>query len=545
MIGILFPNLNKNLSPEIQKRLTKDFKSSDKIMLIISIINFIVISSITSIKYDTYILGFISGAILLFFSILAYIYFKGTIISRVLFGMIFMIYPAIMTTQQMGLIEMHFVFFLLVAALTRYKDITAILSATIVVSVYHLYFTYLQLENITFNEYIIMIYNHGCSWDIAFLHICLFSIEAVILILFVVSGVKQFIDVNKLQIKSENSLIKLKKVNKNNKGIIKETIKVANGVSNGDLKQRVNTDTTDENIKELKEIINIMMDNLEKEVEIRTAELTRTNEELEDSNEELQTTIHNLKTTQDKLIESEKMASLGGLVAGVAHEINTPVGIGLTGITHLSSLSKRLKKSYMKEDMSREEFEEYLKETNELTSLIEKNLERTSQLVKNFKQIAVDQTNEDKRDFNLKEYTEGILFSLDSIIKKKDVNILIYCDENLNIYSYPGLYSQILTNLIINSYNHGFDNKSEGNIIIDISKKDNKITLIYKDDGKGIKEKNLAQIFDPFFTTNRKAGGTGLGLNIIYNIVTSTLKGSIKCKSQENKGVEFILIFNT
>lgn len=294
-------------------------------------------------------------------------------------------------------------------------------------------------------------------------------------------------------------------------------------------------------------IISYWLKRLKNEIKKRNIveqELARTNEELEDSNEELQMMIYNLKQTQDKLIESEKMASLGSLVAGVAHEINTPVGIGLTGITHFIEESSSLSKDYKNGMMTEEKFKSFLADTNEISLLIKKNLKRTAHLVQSFKQVAVDQTNDVKREINLKEYIDEVLFSLDNIIKKTNLNIDIIGDDNLLITTYPGSISQIITNLVINSIKHGFEEKEKGNINIIISEKNKKFTLIYKDTGKGIKEENLNKIFDPFFTTNREKGGTGLGLNIIYNIITNTLNGSIKCKSQEGKGVEFIIMFD-
>ena len=275
---------------------------------------------------------------------------------------------------------------------------------------------------------------------------------------------------------------------------------------------------------------------LNDELEIKVEERTY---ELEESNEELETTIENLKQTQNQLIESEKMASLGSLVAGVAHEINTPIGAGLSGISHFLEKTKEIKKNYEADNMSAEEFEEYLSTSNRLAEMININLERTAHLVKSFKQIAVDQTNEEKRAFNFCEYLHKIIFSLTNITKAKKTKINITCKDDLIISSYPGLYSQIITNLIINSMKHGFKEKMEGTISIDVVQSINSLELIYKDDGKGITKENIKKIFEPFFTTSRENGGTGLGMNIVYNIVTNNLKGSITCDSTNGSGVIF------
>lgn len=283
---------------------------------------------------------------------------------------------------------------------------------------------------------------------------------------------------------------------------------------------------------------------LEEQIKQRRMDLENSNYELEDSNEKLQQTISNLKETQKKLIESEKMASLGALVAGVAHEINTPIGIGLTGITHLEELTIKINNQYESEMMSQDNFEEYLKTSKDLSFLINKNLEKAASLVRSFKQVAVDQSSEEKRVFNMSEYLDEILQSIHSVTKKSNVLIEINCAKDIKINSFAGAYSQVITNLIMNSLIHGFTENEKGNIFINITKENNKLTIIYKDNGRGIKKENINKIFDPFFTTNRDKGGSGLGLNIIYNIIISTLNGSIKCKSEENKGVEFIIIIN-
>jgi len=274
--------------------------------------------------------------------------------------------------------------------------------------------------------------------------------------------------------------------------------------------------------------------NLEQKVQNRTLDL-------EESNDELEQTITNLKNMQEKLIESEKMASLGGLVAGVAHEINTPVGVGLAGITHFLELTKNVKNDYENNSLSEDRFEKYLDSSSKIADLIHSNLERTAQLVQSFKQVAVDQTNEIKRDFELNQYLEDIVLSLSNVIKIKKITIKIDADEKITISSYPGFFSQIITNLIMNSVKHAFQDKENGHINISIHKKDDKLDLLYEDNGKGISKENLGQIFDPFFTTNREDGGTGLGLNIIYNIITNQLKGSITCTSKINRGTMFTI----
>jgi C4-dicarboxylate-specific signal transduction histidine kinase len=252
--------------------------------------------------------------------------------------------------------------------------------------------------------------------------------------------------------------------------------------------------------------------------------------------------MEKLERTQEHLIESEKLASLGGLVAGVAHEINTPVGLSLTGITHFSDMTKKLKKDYEDENLSEEEFKNYIEIAYNLAHTIRLNLEKTAQLVKSFKQVAVDQSIEEKREINLQKYIEEVVLSLHNRLKQSKVNVEVDCPKALKMSTYPGDISQILTNLIMNSLMHGFDKTMQGTIHITVSSSENEITLIYQDNGKGIKKEYLKKIYEPFFTTNREGGGTGLGLNIIYSLVNKKLNGTIACKSEEGHGVEFTII---
>ena len=274
---------------------------------------------------------------------------------------------------------------------------------------------------------------------------------------------------------------------------------------------------------------------LEDKVKYRTTEL-------EKSYKELEQILANLNLTQEKLIESEKMASLGGLVAGVAHEINTPIGIGITAITHFIEMNKNIIKLYDKNEMSQEEFEDFLKTSKELAQMIFVNLNKTATLIKSFKQVSVDQISEDKRCFNLKEYINDTLLSISNITKKTEIDIKVEGNSNIMLNSYPGAFSQVISNLVINSIRHAYGIKDKGCILINIESKNKNLIINYKDDGKGIKKEHLSKIFNPFFTTNRESGGTGLGLNIIYNIINNNLKGKITCVSEEGKGVLFKII---
>ncbi len=301
---------------------------------------------------------------------------------------------------------------------------------------------------------------------------------------------------------------------------------------------------------------------LDQKVQERTAEVVRQkqeiqekNEELEQQTEELQITLENLKQTQNQLIQSEKMAALGGLVAGVAHEINTPVGISLTAASSLSEETRRMAELYKENKISRADFKDYLNTTNQTARLILSNMERTAEMIQSFKQVSADQSTEQQRKFKLKAYTQDIIRSLYPKLKNRKITIDLDMDEEvelmaemeharwneeLELYSYPGTFSQIITNLVLNSLIHGFDEKDKGKIEMIAKLDENKLNLEYSDNGKGIPKENLDKIFEPFFTTNKKIG-TGLGMHIIYNLVTQKLNGSIECQSKLEEGTRFII----
>lgn len=290
--------------------------------------------------------------------------------------------------------------------------------------------------------------------------------------------------------------------------------------------------------------INVMrhkaQESLEKKVKERTLEIEDKNEKLKQQKEELETTLDFLRKTQAQLIESEKLSALGGLVAGVAHEINTPVGIGVTAASNLQEDIQKMAALFEKDKISRKDFKEFLDISVDSVNLILKNLERTAELVQSFKQVSADQLSEQQRVFNFKSYLDDIIRSLHPKFRHKHVVFEIVCDDNLELNSFPGAYAQIFTNLLLNSFIHGFDERQNGTITIQISPVNNSLRIKYGDDGRGISKTDLPHIFEPFFTSERHQG-TGLGLNIVYNLVKQKLNGSITCESESGKGVLFLM----
>ncbi len=265
-------------------------------------------------------------------------------------------------------------------------------------------------------------------------------------------------------------------------------------------------------------------------------------EKVNDRTKELQENYNKLKETQEELVQAEKLSSLAEMVAGVAHEINTPIGMALTDVTHLCDETKELKELYGKNEMSEDDFNDFVNQVEESSNLITINLKKGANLVKSFKQVAVDQSSDEDRIFDLKEYVEEVLMTLNNVLKKTKHTVIVDIDKKLMINSNPGAFSQVITNFVMNSLIHGFENKKDGEIKISASIKNNVLTFIYKDNGKGMPQKAKEKIFDPFFTTKRHQGGSGLGMNIIYNIVTQKFGGTIKIKSEEGQGVEFDIV---
>lgn len=268
------------------------------------------------------------------------------------------------------------------------------------------------------------------------------------------------------------------------------------------------------------------------------------NLKLNSQNLDLKNINQQLIDTQEQLVESKKMASLAGLVTGIAHEVNTPLGAAITAITNLSSLAAELLADFNSGTLRKSEFDSKFKALLLSSDITFKNLIRAADLIKSFKLVSADQVSENARDFELISYIEGVTTSLYHEIKLAKVEVTIECDEKIHVFSYPGILSQVLTNLVMNSIVHAFEKQPNPSISISVVQHNDTIILHYKDNGKGIAEELSHKIFDPFFTTNRSAGCSGLGLHICYNFMSQKMNGSIKCLPSQS-GVFFELKFAT
>ncbi|WP_247894303.1 PAS domain-containing sensor histidine kinase [Azospirillum sp. B510] len=277
-------------------------------------------------------------------------------------------------------------------------------------------------------------------------------------------------------------------------------------------------------------------------VMLDTTERARAADALRAAKDRVEQAYRELQAAQDSLVQTEKMASLGQLVAGVAHEVNGPVGVALTTASHLLSRAEDVKRQFSANALTRSALASFLEVAQEAGQLLVGNTERVASLVHMFKQVAADQTGDERRTFYLREYTEDVLLSLHTQIGSSGHRVELACPEALQLESFPGAFARVLTHLVRNSLTHAFRHEQSGRIDIEIhADGDDWIEVVHSDDGQGILESDLPRLFDPFFTTARHAGCVGLGLHIAYNLATQTLGGQLSVRSHPGQGAVFIL----
>ena len=256
--------------------------------------------------------------------------------------------------------------------------------------------------------------------------------------------------------------------------------------------------------------------------------------------------LDELRQTQANLIQSEKLASLGQLVAGVAHEINTPVGIALTTATTLHEEVRQFEELTASGQVSRSRFTQFVERMKEGSHLLFANLTRAGELVHSFKQVAADQVSSERRSFELAGWVQDLLTSLRPVLRKAGHEVTVTCEPDLLVDTYPGALAQVLTNLVMNALVHGYPPQMAGTLSIVIGRtRSDMIRIVFSDDGRGMAADVRNKAFDPFFTTARNRGSTGLGLHIVYNLVTSKLQGRIDMASRPGHGTTFTITFPT
>ncbi len=277
--------------------------------------------------------------------------------------------------------------------------------------------------------------------------------------------------------------------------------------------------------------------NLESRVQSRTLEL-------ENSKHQLENNLMQLKEAQNQLISKEKLASLGSLVAGIAHELNTPIGNAYTVSTTVSEKVDDFERAYTSTSIKKSTLQKFSTEMAEAADLLSKNLKRASELITSFKTVAVDQASENRRRFNLAQTMEELAVTLRPQLKKRKIQYQIEIPSEIVLDSYPGPLIQVISNLFNNAVIHGFETRDEGQLCL-VAKIDEDnpqlLNLQFSDNGGGIQPRNVDKIFDPFFTTKFGQGGSGLGLNICYNIVSGLLGGEIQVSSILGVGTKFTI----
>ena len=277
------------------------------------------------------------------------------------------------------------------------------------------------------------------------------------------------------------------------------------------------------------EALKIAYAQLEQRVQERTRDLTAT--------------LHQLRDTQGELVRHEKLASLGGLVAGIAHEINTPLGICVTATTHLQGELSDWRAWHDAGTFDAEKIDAMLGDLDVALQILHSNIRRGAELVRSFKQIAVDQSSGQRRTFDLAEYLDEIVLALKPKLKPAACTVQLECRHGICMDSFPGALSQVVTNLIMNSLLHAFDGRSNGTITVHADDDGEDVVLHVSDDGIGMGDTDLKRFFDPFFTTKRGSGGTGLGAHIVFNQVTSVLGGTIRASSTPGEGLHVKMRF--
>lgn len=295
---------------------------------------------------------------------------------------------------------------------------------------------------------------------------------------------------------------------------------------------------------------------LEHMVDERTKELVSTNEylkvsmaELEESkgeltilNDQLETTLIQVREMQDKVVMSEKLASLGELVTSVAHELNTPLGICITTNSYILAEIDAIKTSYETGKISKKALANCIEESIKAVSITEKSLKQMANLIDAFKQVTLDKSMIDIKKINIKDY----LLKIISEYKQNEGGhtIEVECSDEFEIVTYPTVIKQLFKQLINNSMIHGFEDEKSRHIFIKVSRRGSEIEIKYTDDGKGIAKNISKKVFEPFYTTKKNKGNAGLGMHIIYNLVSTTLDGTLEFNSHEGEGVEFVITFN-
>jgi len=307
-------------------------------------------------------------------------------------------------------------------------------------------------------------------------------------------------------------------------------------ITSGDLNRSVQGTGASDEVGEMARAVEVFREN--------AIAKRKTEDELRAAKERAETALNELNAAQQNLIDAERLAALGGLVAGVAHEVNNPIGISLTVASSFARRTEMFEAELRSETgLRRSQLEDFVRTSQDAAHQLVGNLQRAGELIQSFKQVAVDRSHAERRIFNLSEATDQIIASLRPALKKASILLSVEVPEGLVIDGYPGVYGQILTNLFLNAANHAFPDRRSGAIAISAKHRgSDDVEIIFSDNGVGMTPDVQRQAFDPFFTTRRNEGGTGLGLHIVYNLVTQQLGGRMMLDSRLGQGTTFRII---
>ncbi|MEH2559989.1 signal transduction histidine kinase [Bradyrhizobium algeriense] len=316
---------------------------------------------------------------------------------------------------------------------------------------------------------------------------------------------------------------------------LQQILRAMHAITSGNYDRRVQGTTARDEVGAMARAVDVFREN--------AIAKRKTEDELRASKERAESALLELNTAQQNLIDAERLAALGGLVAGVAHEVNNPIGISLTVASSFARRAETFEQELRTEPLRRSKLDEFVKSSRDAAGQLVANLHRAGELIQSFKQVAVDRSHAERRQFNLSEATDQIVASLKPVLKKAAITLSVDVPEGLFIDGYPGSYGQILTNLFLNAANHAFANGRSGAITISArARGSDDVEIIFADNGAGMTPDVQRQAFDPFFTTRRNEGGTGLGLHIVYNLVTQQLGGRMMLESRLGQGTTFRII---
>ncbi len=273
------------------------------------------------------------------------------------------------------------------------------------------------------------------------------------------------------------------------------------------------------------------------EQEIRQRKIVE--DDLRETNSQLQSSVTAFERVQDQLLEAEKLASLGRLVGGITHDVNTPLGIGITAASLVKDKLDNMQQALENKELTESQLRTLLGASLESAQLLENNLGRASELLDSFKQVAVDQTSTAVREINLANYVSHVLLALQPRLKSTSHTVNIDCPPDLNARCHAGALAQIITNLVLNSLIHAFAEDQQGEITLAFSRHGDRLVIDYRDNGKGLTEEQQQHLFEPFFTTRRDYGGSGLGTHIIRNLVEQTFNGTVSVQSAPGEGLAY------